>query len=430
MPPRIAAAPCSYGVFEITVDSTGLPDGADLADAMASAGYAGTQLGPPGYFGEGPRGAELLGERGLELVGSFLPLRFSRAEAFADDLRGLEAGPPVLEEASEGRERPGRPALGRVLRARPDAHAGAIEAHPETWLGRGTPAAALRERRTARPSAAANAASSTSFHPHAGTYVETPREVDALLEAHGHEPARTLLRHRPLRVRRRRSARRCCASARELVNHVHFKDVDFDLLARMHAEGRGLEDAWAAGVFCALGTGGAHVDECLRQLLAAATTAGSSSSRIACSRPASRSPSCSRRPSTTARGCASAASDAIYSDERIASKTTLAIADCPFAVGWKNSTLCPRTMPRSGVTLPLCRVMRPSSGARRACTSGIDSNGKGTTWPTREQTLPVLDLLTTMTEASIETSGLDAQTLMLVRFRRSSRSTRRPPPTS
>ena len=29
---------------------------------------------------------------------------------------------------------------------------------------------------------------------------------------------------------------------------------------------------------------------------------------------------------------------------------------------------------------------------------------------------PVLDLLTTMTEASIETSGLDAQTLMLVRF--------------
>jgi alkylhydroperoxidase/carboxymuconolactone decarboxylase family protein YurZ len=29
---------------------------------------------------------------------------------------------------------------------------------------------------------------------------------------------------------------------------------------------------------------------------------------------------------------------------------------------------------------------------------------------------PVLDLLTTMTEASIETSGLDPQTLMLVRF--------------
>ena len=26
---------------------------------------------------------------------------------------------------------------------------------------------------------------------------------------------------------------------------------------------------WEAGVFCALGTGGAHVDECLQQLLAA-----------------------------------------------------------------------------------------------------------------------------------------------------------------
>jgi len=50
---------------------------------------------------------------------------------------------------------------------------------------------------------------------------------------------------------------------------VHFKDVDLELLARLHREGKGLEDAWEAGVFCALGTGGAHVDECLQQLLAA-----------------------------------------------------------------------------------------------------------------------------------------------------------------
>ena len=55
--------------------------------------------------------------------------------------------------------------------------------------------------------------------------------------------------------------------AGELVNHVHFKDVDLELLARLHEEGKGLEEAWTAGVFCELGTGGAHVDECLEQLL-------------------------------------------------------------------------------------------------------------------------------------------------------------------
>ena len=56
--------------------------------------------------------------------------------------------------------------------------------------------------------------------------------------------------------------------AGELVNHVHFKDVDLELLARLHKEGKGLEEAWAAGVFCELGTGGAQVDECLQHLLA------------------------------------------------------------------------------------------------------------------------------------------------------------------
>src|SRR5436305_755971 len=96
----------------------------------------------------------------------------------------------------------------------------------------------------------------------AGTYVESPREVEVLLErmdtsllglcfdtghsAFGGGNPLALLRH-----------------AGELVNHVHFKDVDLELLARLHAEGKGLEEAWAAGVFCELGTGGAQVDECL-----------------------------------------------------------------------------------------------------------------------------------------------------------------------
>ncbi len=106
----------------------------------------------------------------------------------------------------------------------------------------------------------------TSFHPHAGSYVESPREVDALLEnmdtgllglcfdtghsAYGGGDPLALLRE-----------------ASELVNHVHFKDVDLELLARLRKEGKGMEEAWAAGVFCELGTGGARVDECLQQLL-------------------------------------------------------------------------------------------------------------------------------------------------------------------
>ena len=193
--------------------------------------------------------------------GSFLPLQFSRDDGFAADMRSLEETLGVLADASEGRERP--VVLLSDAFCEPDRmrYAGAIEAHPETWLGERRQrllfdnmhraAELCRERGFV-----------TSFHPHAGTYIETPREVEALLERMdtsllglcfdtGHS---AFGGGNPLALLR---------EAGELVNHVHFKDVDLELLARLHAEGKGLEEAWAAGVFCELGTGGAQVDECL-----------------------------------------------------------------------------------------------------------------------------------------------------------------------
>jgi inosose dehydratase len=263
--PRIAAAPCSYGVFEITIESPDLPDGAALADAMAAAGYAGTELGPPGYFGEGVDVAALLSARDLELVGSFIPLRFSRADAFAGDLRDLDAALALLDTASDGRERPVVVLSDAFCEPDRMRYAGAIEAHPETWLDE-TRWQLLVDNVHRAAELCRDREFTASFHPHVGTYVETPREVYALIGAMdvdllglcfdtghtafgGGDPL-TLLR-----------------DTHELVNHVHFKDVDFPLLARLQAEGKGLEDAWAAGVFCELGTGGAHVAECLHELL-------------------------------------------------------------------------------------------------------------------------------------------------------------------
>ena len=263
----IAAAPVSYGVFEMTVGRPGLPDGPALIEAMADAGYAGSELGPPGYLGRGREVGELLAAYDMQLAGSFLPLRFSRDEGFAEDMRELESALGLLSEAAEGRDQP--VVLLSDASCEPDRvrYAGAIEAHPEAWLG---------ERRQQLLFDNAHRAAEhcrergfvTSFHPHAGSYIETPREVDALLEqmdtsllglcfdtghsAFGGGDPLALLRH-----------------ARELVNHVHFKDVDLELLARLKQQGKGLAEIWAAGVFCPLGTGGAQVDECLRELIAA-----------------------------------------------------------------------------------------------------------------------------------------------------------------
>jgi inosose dehydratase len=266
MTPRIAAAPCSYGVFEITIGRPGLPDGPALVEMIAEGGYAGTELGPPGYLGQGRETGRLLAEHDLQLVGSFVPLRFSREDAFADDLDELDATLGILGEASDGRELPivvlsdGFDEPDRIR------YAGAIESHRETWLGERRQHLLFDNvHRTAER--CRERGFTTTFHPHAGSYIESPREVHALLErmdtsllglcfdtghcAFGGGDPLALLRE-----------------AGEIVNHVHFKDVDLDLLARMHKEGKGLEEAWAAGVFCELGTGGAQVDDCLRQLLA------------------------------------------------------------------------------------------------------------------------------------------------------------------
>ena len=266
MTPRVAAAPCSYGVFELTTGRAGRPDGPALAAAIAEGGYAGTELGPPGFFGLGRDTGTLLAEHDLQLVGSFLALRLAREDAFAEDMRGLEAALDILTEASESREAP--VVILSDACEEPDRirFAGAIEAHREAWLGeRGRRLLLDNAHRAAER--CRERGFTTSFHPHAGTYVESPREVDALLEqmdtallglcfdsghcAFGGGDPLALLRE-----------------AGELVNHVHLKDVDLDQLARLHTQGKDLEEAWAAGVFCELGCGGARVDECLEQLLA------------------------------------------------------------------------------------------------------------------------------------------------------------------
>ncbi len=49
---RVANAPVSYGAFELTVGVLpNVPGPDEVLDAIAAAGYEGTELGPLGYFG-------------------------------------------------------------------------------------------------------------------------------------------------------------------------------------------------------------------------------------------------------------------------------------------------------------------------------------------------------------------------------------------
>jgi inosose dehydratase len=251
---RVASAPVSFGVFEMTAGESGLPDPKAVLDAMAETGYEGTELGPPGYFGDGAAAAAALGERGLALVGSFLPLRLSRAEHAHEDTAYLEEALSLLDATTP--EESGRPVVllsDAFCEPERMAGAGRIEELPETWLS---------EARFATLVDAAHRAAErcrergheVAFHYHGGTYVETPREIERFVE----RLDRSLLGlcfdsgHSlfgggdPLAFLR---------TYGELVTHVHLKDVDGAVMSEIRTRGLGLEEAWRRGVFCLFGEG-------------------------------------------------------------------------------------------------------------------------------------------------------------------------------
>jgi inosose dehydratase len=245
----------SFGIFELTTEDEGLPDPIDVLDAMADTGYEGTELGPPGYFGEAAATSHALSERGLALVGSFLPLRLSRREHVEDDLAFLDRALGILDETTPaGDTRPLALISDAFCEPERMAGAGRIEQLPDTWLSdaRFQLLVANAQRAAER---CLDRGYRPAFHYHGGTYVETPREIDRFASLvdpgvlgfcfdSGHslfgggDPVAFL------------------DTYGELVSHVHLKDVDGTVMDEIRTHGLGLEEAWRRGVFCRFGEGG------------------------------------------------------------------------------------------------------------------------------------------------------------------------------
>jgi inosose dehydratase len=263
---RVAAAPVSWGVFEKTEgDPLQLAPEAML-DQMAGAGYAGTELGPPGYFGTGPELRARLAARQLSLVGAFLPLRFSRAEHAAED-RAWMTG--VLDLLAEGRPdgvMPKAVLADASLEPERMRWAGQVPDHPEAAL----PAERFRlliDNIHRAGEACRQRGFDPVLHFHAGSYCESASEIHAVFDAldtslvgmcldtghalfGGADPLELL------------------SSYGESVRHVHIKDCDLGLLREVCRSGGGLMEAWDRGVFCQLGLGTAGLDPFLEALRA------------------------------------------------------------------------------------------------------------------------------------------------------------------
>lgn len=263
---RVANAPVSYGVFEMTIDTVpGLPKPTRLLELVAGAGYEGVDLGPPGFFGERADLRRRLEEHGLALAGGWVALRLTEPDGLKEDLAMLDRALDSFEAAAEGVEPRWRPKPTLA-----DAGSDARRANP--GRGKDLPEIGLDEAGWQRLADGVWRAAERcrarglepTFHHHACTYVEAPHEVERFLELTdvglcldtGHL---LLGGGDPVQAIRNWGDR---------VNHIHVKDARLDVLDHVIAERAGMLEVWKRGAFCALGTGDVDVEGFLAALRA------------------------------------------------------------------------------------------------------------------------------------------------------------------
>lgn len=247
---RVANAPCSWGALEFASTVQPAP-ASQVLDEMRLAGYVGTELGDWGFMPTEPAAlAAEMAKRQLSLVGAFVPIALSRATAFDEGLERAVRTAQLIADAADN------PLLVLSDDNGADAHrtarAGRITEGDgltrAAWDG-----FAIRAETVAR-AVLDQTGLRTVFHHHCAGYVETPKEIDALMRRTdaalvglcldtGHL---TFAGGNPIEVLDRYGDR---------VRHVHFKDCDPEVAGAARGREWDYHTAVRRGVFCELGTG-------------------------------------------------------------------------------------------------------------------------------------------------------------------------------
>jgi inosose dehydratase len=260
---NVANAPCSWGVLEFESKSTS-PGYAQVLDEIAQSGYAGTELGDWGFMPTDPESLRAeLQRRGLAMLGAFVTTRLINPVTYENSLRTAVTTAKLLAAVADA----ARPLI--VLSDEPTADPARARA-----AGRVTRDMGLTDRQWDRAAAGVDRIAGavrdetnlrTVFHHHCAGYVETPDEIDALMQRtdptlvglcldSGHA---TFGGGSPLELLSRHPARTW---------HVHFKDCEPAIAARARTEGWDYQTALRHGVFCELGRGSVDFPALLHQL--------------------------------------------------------------------------------------------------------------------------------------------------------------------
>ncbi|WP_442805608.1 TIM barrel protein [Streptomyces sp. NBC_00385] len=247
---RVAGAPISWGVCEVPGWGHQMAPERVL-DEMAAAGLAATEFGPDGFLPQDPEArAELLAGHGLAAVGGFVPVVLH--DPGRDPL-------PEVRRALAGF------GSARTLVLAAATGSDGYDARPELTDREWDALLANLDRIAAH---AGTEGITATLHPHIGTMVEGPDEVERVLTGSsvplcldtGHLLAGG---NDPVALARR---------AADRIAHVHLKDVDAALAARVRAGDVTYTDAVRGGLYQPLGRGDVDISAITTALDAAGYT--------------------------------------------------------------------------------------------------------------------------------------------------------------
>ena len=261
----VAAAPVSFGAFEVTVGvDPNVPDPSYVLDAVEQEGYDGIDLGPLGYLGTKEDLSEHLHRRRLQLAGGYLAMPFSDPAGMPVAMEELAALLDVFDAVKSADHAPTpKPTLADAGSAARQAAPGQAQTNrglglePEAWER-------LAEHVRQASELCRSRGYEPTFHHHAGTYIEAPWEIDELLDRTdiglcldtGHL---VVGGGDPLDIIRRWGAR---------INHIHLKDVRRAVIDELLQVGASMMAIWRRGAFTRLGAGDLDIDAILTELLA------------------------------------------------------------------------------------------------------------------------------------------------------------------
>jgi inosose dehydratase len=239
---RIAGAPITWGVCEVPGWGHQMSPERVLGE-MAEIGLRATELGPDGFLPTDP--AELrraLASSGLALVGAFVPLVLHVPSVLGSELARMMRQADLLATA-------GAPVVVLSAATGSPGYETAREVDDNSWH-------ALVDGLDAASAGAASRGVNATLHPHFGTVIERPDEVDRLLERSsiplcldtGHLSVGGA---DPLAI---------AVKAAKRVAHVHLKDVSADLSAGVRSGRLGYQEAIGMGMYRPLGQGDVDID--------------------------------------------------------------------------------------------------------------------------------------------------------------------------